>query len=105
MMGLVEKTSDATGIPFERDVPAKGNRRCRDWATVIGTIRKLESQENEDTRQSLQRIEELTAKLADNIEARHAAERECEQLRLQMKILKGDFSSKDQKYLLEEAAI
>jgi len=83
--------------------PEMGKRRNRDWATVIGTIRKLEQQENESRSDSLGRIEKLTADMSGWMERAHLAERDLEQLRLKVKIMEGDFSDKDSKYLLEAA--
>ena len=100
-MGLIEKAAEATGMEIFRDVPIKGQRRCKDWATLIGMARKLESAELEETRASLAEVQSLTSDLAKTLKAQHVAERECEQLRLKLKIMEGDFSPKDSKYLLE----
>lgn len=101
-MGLIEKAAKATGMDIVRDVPIKGQRRCKDWATLIGMARKLESTENEEAREALIEVRKLTGDLATALQAQHNAEREREQLRLKLKIIQGDFSQKDSKYLLEE---
>ena len=105
-MAIVEAAFKASDIPQDVESPnkpAKGHRRNRDWATVIGTIRKLEQQENESRDESLGRIEKLTADMAHWMDRAHTAEREGEQLKLKLKIIEGDFSEKDSKFLLEAA--
>ena len=104
-MGLIEKAAKATGMDIVRDVPIKGQRRCKDWATLIGMARKLESAENEDAREALIEVRRLTSDLAETLKAQHVAERECEQLKLKLKIIEGDFSEKDSKFLLETTAV
>ena len=49
-MGIIEAAYKASDIPQDVESPNKpaiGHRRNRDWATVIGTIRKLHQQEHE----------------------------------------------------------
>ena len=107
-MGIVEAAYKASDIPQDVESPNKpalGHRRNRDWSTVIGTIRKLEQQENELQGDSLRRIEKLTSDLASWMDRAHTSERQCEQLRLKMKIIEGDFTEKDTKFLLEEAKV
>lgn len=103
-MGIVEQAFKVSDIPADElspNMPAKGKRRNRDWATVIGTIRKLEQQEHEEQKDSLLRIEKLTTDLSEWMQRAHDSERECEQLKLKLKVMQGEFSEKDSKYLLE----
>ena len=102
-VGIVEKAYRASGIPqddLSPNMPVLGKRRNRDWASIIGTIRKLEQQEHELQTESLRRIEKLSSDLADWMSRAHQAEREAEQLRLKLKILEGSFDTKQAEYLL-----
>ena len=87
-MSILEAAYKASEVPqddLSPNMPSKGNRRNRDWAKVIGTIRKLEQQEKEAQTESMERIDKLTATLADWMERAHNAERECERIKLALK--------------------
>ena len=106
-MGIVEQAfskSDIKQDDLSPNMPEKGRRRNKDWATVIGTVRRLEQQDNEAQAESMARIEKLTADLAHWMERAHTAERQCERLMLKLKIIEGDFDEKNKTYLLANSS-
>ena len=83
-MGLIDKAAVEADITLERDVPVVGQRRCRDWAKLIGIARKLESTDSE----------------AIESERNHSRESEREVLRLQR--INYDLLTKLQRFELKE---
>ena len=100
-MSIVERTFEEAGVPFERDVPLPGHRRTRDWAKVIGTLRRLESQEHQQERESHLKIEDLSIEVAKLVKEVHRLGRENEQLKLKERMVRIRLPEEDQKILLE----
>lgn len=46
-MAFIDRAIDANGMTVEDDVPVAGQRRLKYWRRLVGTARKLESDEAE----------------------------------------------------------
>ena len=111
-MSIVERAFENQGIdqdPMSPNIPMSKNRQIKVFAGIIGAIRKIEVAWGDQVNGLMLKVTDLSSRLAHALDRSHRAERECEQLRLKLKIIQGDFSEKDAAFLLtdetkEEAA-
>ena len=99
-MTIVERAGKRAGIRFERDVPIAGSRRCRDWAKVIGTIRKLESEDGEVVELERQRNSDLSETVARLSLENAVLREELMRFRLKERMEEIDLPKQDQQRLL-----
>ena len=99
-MASIDRVAEKAGIDLFRDVPIEGKRRCRDWANLIGTARKLEAAEaklEQERTAKITRLQDqvnsLQAELAD-------ANRELDFFRLTERVRELNLPEKNRHYLL-----
>jgi len=101
-MSIIDRAAERAQIQLFRDVPIAGQRRGRDWAKLIGTARKLESEEWEAEKQMRNRIEGLSVKNVELLEKVDSLQRENYLLKLRDRMKQIDLSEQDQNRLLGE---
>jgi len=102
-MSIIDRAAESTGMTLHRDVPIPGQRRGKDWATLIGMARKLESQEAELEKAQHHKIEELAAKNVELTMKIASLQRENDNFKIRERMRQMELSEKDQKFLLTGA--
>ena len=103
-MGLIERAFEKSGIEQSMEspnYPAMGKRRNRDWAALIGTARKLESQGAEMRERLMSQNAELAAKNAELTERLAQAAAQIQSFKLKERISQAGIGDDTATLLLE----
>jgi len=108
-MGIIDRALDDAKLDLQRNAPVDPKtgaprRRAKDWSTVIGLCRKLESQEAVIQDARSKRVEELAEKVSVLVTELARVERENEQLKLKEGFREIELPKKDQELLLRRIA-
>lgn len=103
-MSIIERAATQAGIELDRDVPKPGSRRCRDWAKLIGTARKLEAQETQEREEMHGRIHELEKRNRELMEETFRLREKLRDFIVSQRMREIELPEADQKRLLAPSA-
>ena len=96
----IDMAAKKAGIRLERDVPVLGQRRARDWSTLIGMARKLESEEAARDRERTDRIERMAQEIRDLTRENVRLSAELAKMQLKERARQIELAPKDTHFLL-----
>jgi len=109
MSSIIDRALRDAKLDLERNAPVDRDtrvprRRAKDWSTVIGLCRKLESNEQIERDAQSKRVEESFEKVSILVMEVARLERENEQLKLREGFREIELPKKDQELLLKKIA-